>query len=123
MITARRAHRGLFIRMLIQISGKDVEASFLPAQFSYIGLKMARQCYHNPRAVLGKAHSKRVIKTSVAAAQGAENITSITMTHGNGEAQFLCCGYGNRIILQSGCCLTCAVQQAAIGEFSMVIQE
>ena len=122
MITARPAHRRLLIRMLIQIASKEVESSFLHAHFGYMSIRMAKNCSHNPRNPLDKALNKKVLATSVAAAQGDESLISMSLTHGNPEAQFLSCGYGIHMLFQSGCCLNCAVKQAETEGFRMVIQ-
>ena len=47
---------------------------------------------------------------------------SLTLTHRNPEAQFLCCVYGIRTLFQGGSCLNCAIEQALREEFQMVIQ-
>ena len=49
-------------------------------------------------------------------------LLSLTLTHCNSEAQFLCCVYGIRTLFQADSCLNCAIEEALQAEFQMVIQ-
>jgi len=62
-----------------------------------------------------------ILVTSVAA-PFAERSISLTLTHRDSEAQFLCGVPGVRTLFQGNSCLKCAIKQAREEQFKIVIQ-
>lgn len=122
IITARPTHRGLEIRTIIQVSGKDIEVNFRSIHLASIAVERSQSCSHEPRVSLDTILTKRVVPTSVEAPLHSGKRISMPLTYCSPEAQFLCCVMGVRTLLQSNCCLNCAVKEAIDGAFSMVIQ-
>ena len=122
-ITVRVTRVGLLLRTLVEASGKTIELHFFDTYLASLGTTMAESCVHDPKEALDRLSGRKVVTTSVATpvARTGKRI-SITLTHGNPEAQFLCCNKGAQALYQSRCCLNCAVQEAKAGGFSMVIQ-
>ena len=119
-ITVRVTRVGLLLRTLVQASGKTIELHFFDTYLASLGTTMAESCVHDPKDALDRLSSRKVVTTSVATPIALGKRISITFTHGDPEAQFLCCTKGARALYQSRCCLNCAVQEAKTRGFSRV---
>jgi hypothetical protein len=90
---------------------------------SSLFVQVADPCDHDPGSTLDEAHSRDVFTTSIVAPR-VENDTktvAITQTKGNPIAQLLACEGSTGAILQRGCCLNCAVEQARAERVGQII--
>lgn len=115
-------HHSLRLRKVVQTNGKEVQVHFRDLHLGHMGLTISHSCKYNPRTAIDEVHNRSVVATSVHAPIGSANRIAITLTHGNPEAQFLCCVPKARILFQSNCCLNCAFNDAIEGNFTMIIQ-
>jgi hypothetical protein len=121
MISGRPTKDALEIRTMIQMNEKEIKVNFLDLHYNYMSMNVARQCSHSPRTPLNKKKNHLVMPTSVATPLAAGNLISITLTHNNPEAQFLCCKVPG-VLFQGRACLNCAVDEAVGEKCKLIIQ-
>ena len=133
VMTARKAVNGLVIRTEIEYSTKVVEIDFLAVHIAHISVLMDSNCGHSRRAELSNVDN--VIATSVLFpgppgeytprtlwSKWDKSTTSITLTSGNPESQFLCCLRGVPTIFQGNSCLDCVMREAKKQKVRHIIQ-
>jgi hypothetical protein len=112
----------LLLRSIIQFSTKSCRVNFLAIHLGFLNLSPARACEHYLRGPLEAKLADQVIATSAEAPSAkGKNRRAVTLTQKNTESQFLCCTTGVPSLYQGDCCLTCAVEQAREGEYTMII--
>jgi hypothetical protein len=111
----------LLLRSIINLSTKALNVNFLDIHLGFLGLSPATECCHNPRSPL-QENLANVVTTSVASpVPKAKGAFGLTLTHGNEEAQFLCCEVGSMALYQGDCCLTCALKEAKENGMRLII--
>ena len=86
-----------------------------------IGLRRTQPCEHSVDGPLLPEHISKVLITSVFEPRPVGKRTAIVQVKSNPEAQLLSCEPGPRLIFQSECCLTCAVERIEGGEQTIII--
>ena len=115
----------MVLRTTVRISSRVMEVDFMRIQRKYLLLCYTTACSHPRETPLDK--DKRLIPTSVEAPWVESDSICITQTHGNAEAQFICCHYVAYtvpvlVIVQTNCCINCAYNQAKKRGFRLIIQ-
>ncbi|KFY68596.1 hypothetical protein V498_10595 [Pseudogymnoascus sp. VKM F-4517 (FW-2822)] len=111
----------LLLRSTISMSNKTFDVNFLDIHLGFLGLSPGSECGHNPRSPL-EDNLANVFTTSVASpVPKAKAAIGLTLTHGNAEAQFLCCEVGSMALYQGDCCLTCSLKEAKDSGVRLII--
>lgn len=110
------------LRGIAKCQGQSLRLDIFDIIVSSMLAQCADPCTHDPDSILDEAHSREVITTSIAAPSAKDdNIIAIVQTKGNPVAQLLACEDEHGAILQSGCCLNCAFEQAKKWKFCQII--
>lgn len=115
--------QALILRCLIGWSSATTEVNFLDVHLGLMKLTPSDICEHALRTPFIPQDDKPpVMATCVTApvASGTKAI-GVTLTHRDGESQFLCCTSEVRQLYQGDCCISCAVTQAREQEYAVVI--
>jgi hypothetical protein len=120
MITVRECIGYLEMRTTARVGGSTVHLNLDATIISSWGLEETRPCGHSSATPLDSDDCKGVITTSVASPSASGKKIAIAQVQGNPVAQLLCCNPGTRSLIQTDCCLYCALEQAE-GQFGMII--
>lgn len=123
VFTIRESVEAAELRTTAICQGHSLHLSLTLIIISSLCLQVADPCDHDPGSTLDEVHSRDVFTTSIVAPR-VENDTktvAITQTKGNPIAQLLACEGSAGAILQRGCCLNCAVEQARAERVGQII--
>jgi hypothetical protein len=112
ILSIREKLRTLELGALILGPGRSVRIDLQSILQASIGLSRTEPCEHLVGCTLRPEYMSKVLLTSVFEPRPIGKKIGIAQVKGNAEAQLLCCEKGVRCVLQSECCLTCAVERA-----------
>jgi hypothetical protein len=101
----------LLLRTTVQMSTRVMDLDFTDCQIAFLGLTPGAECQHprNSSVVQGETIMATSVLTPIPLLRYQ---TGVTLTHWNGEAQFLSCMTGFPALYQGDCCMECAIRQA-----------
>jgi hypothetical protein len=120
LITVRECFDFLEMKTMVRVGGSTVHLNLGTTIIASWGLEETRPCEHSSLTPLDPDDCKYVITTSVASPSASKKKIAIAQVQGNSIAQLLCCTAGTRSLIQTDCCLHCALEQAE-GRFGMII--
>jgi hypothetical protein len=110
----------LILRTTVQSSTKILDFNFVDCQIGFLSLTPAPECDH--RRDTSSLQGGIAMATSVLAPiPSTSGLIGVTLTHWNGEAQFLSCITGVQAVYQGDCCVECAIKQAQRQRSRLVI--
>ncbi|KAI1313352.1 hypothetical protein F5Y03DRAFT_406603 [Xylaria venustula] len=121
-LSLRPHHNSLELCARISFQDHVLEMSFYDTHLAYMATSMTHACNHDPSGVVALSDATSIIATGVEAPVSSDERTSVVLTHGDKEAQFLAGVLGIPSLFQGGSCLNCMLQDANAGGFRLLIQ-
>lgn len=121
MITIRECFDFLEMKTMAWVGGSTVHLNLGATIIASWGLEETQPCEHKSSTPLNLDDCKDAVTTSVASTGASGKKIAIAQVQRNSIAQLLCCTPGKRSLIQTDCCLHCALLQATEGRFGMII--
>ncbi|KAI1745755.1 hypothetical protein F4680DRAFT_443224 [Xylaria scruposa] len=121
-LSVRPHHNSLKLCARVSFPAQVVEISFYDMHLAYMATSVAHTCAHSPSDFVIVSDTASVIATGVEAPVASNNRASVTLTHGNDEAQILAGVLGVPSLFQGRSCLNCMLEDAKEDGFRLLIQ-
>lgn len=115
------SERVLQLRSTLLVRGRSIQINLLEIMQAAMEVADAGRCDHRHSAELESELHERVCTTTVAEPRARKQQIAIVQTKGNPTAQLLACEQYMRSVLQTNCCLNCAVQRCEAEGLSQII--
>jgi sulfur transfer complex TusBCD TusB component (DsrH family) len=123
MLSVRPAHNSLTLRVTAMFTGKAVDASFYDMHLAFLATSVAPPCDHDPAGSCTLLDwQDSFLASGVDTPVASDGRTSVALTHGNVDAQFLAGVSGVPTLFQGGSCLNCSMREAKDKGFELLIQ-